>query len=297
MERRINDIEKSVKMLAHHMKKELDELKKIHDTKFDPNGSVNQRLRELEKEVMHQKKLTEVMRDVVEEDAELEIEADKLQERKFEYFDEKQDSSLDELQADEKKKLDILSRKLEKELDQLDMEQKKDLEGLRKEEQKKISTVNRKLFSSVRRVEKEQDRKLGELQEKVTNELEEDDILMASNLKKIMDMKNKLNEMEITMDKIEEFQRERDRKIEDIVMSQTTKHLGEFAKMIDQKFPELVTKDEFRRLEDEVMRRIDIIEAPDLSHIEKKFDVLERQISQLVTMIRDVYNKLPAVVE
>jgi hypothetical protein len=297
MEKRIDDIEKSVKILAHHMKKELDELKKIHETKFDPDGSVTQRLRELEKEVMHQKKLTEALRDVVEEDTELEIEADKLQERKFEYFDEKQVSGLAELQADEKKKLDILSRKLEKELDELDTSEKKDLEQVRKEEQKKINTVNRKLFSGIHKVEKGQGKKLVELQEKVTNELEEDDVLMASNLKKIMDMKNKLNEMEFTMDKIEEFQRERDRKIEDIVMSQTTKHLGEFAKMIDQKFPELMTKEEFRKLEDEVMKRIDIIEAPDLSHIEKKVDVLERQVSQLVTMIRDVYNKLPAVVE
>lgn len=242
VEKRIDELEKSVKALAIHMKNELAKLERLRETKFEPEGSVSQRLRELEKEVLHQKTLTERLKNVVEEDIELGLTMDKIHDRDI---------------AESEKSYKAEMKKLDE------------------TEAKKIEEIGRKY---------------GE-------EFEEDEALMASNMKKLMEMRQKLDNMEAVMGKLEQFQSEKEMEIEQAVSKYTTKELAEFAKVIDRKFPELATKDEFRRLEDDVTKKISMIETPDLSHIERKIDVLEIKIGQIAAMVKDIYNKLPAVVE
>jgi hypothetical protein len=76
-----------------------------------------------------------------------------------------------------------------------------------------------------------------------------------------------------------------------------TKHLGEFAKVMDKKLPNIVTREEYLSFIRDADKRLRNIESPDMSHIMQRIEMLEKEISSINTMARDVYNRIPVVVE
>ena len=72
-----------------------------------------------------------------------------------------------------------------------------------------------------------------------------------------------------------------------------TKNLEEFAKSMDKRMPNLITKKEFENLmaEMEQLRKI----SP--SHLERRVEILEKKIDSIANTMKIVYNRMPMVVE
>lgn len=110
----------------------------------------------------------------------------------------------------------------------------------------------------------------------------------------------KTKEGEINFDMlITEFQKiknsvlDLERSFENKATKFITKNLEEFAKSMDKRMPNLITKKEFENLmaEMEQLRKI----SP--SHLERRVEILEKKIDSIANSMKIVYNRMPMIVE
>lgn len=74
-------------------------------------------------------------------------------------------------------------------------------------------------------------------------------------------------------------------------------HLENFAKELDKRIPELITKTEYRRDADEIKQKIQTIESPDLSPLAQRVGDVEKKLEQIIKMMQGFSTRLPVVVE
>ncbi|MFC2143218.1 hypothetical protein ACFLQN_02360 [Candidatus Aenigmatarchaeota archaeon] len=138
------------------------------------------------------------------------------------------------------------------------------------------------------------------LEKRIEKELDQEDTDKMALMKNISDVRYKVQDIESNIEKfdnIHQKQQSTQRNIEELVNRHLVKELSKFAADIDKKYPELATRFDLEKFQTQIRKKIEMIEVPDMSHIESKVVDLERKISRLVLMIEDIYNKLPAVVE
>jgi len=75
------------------------------------------------------------------------------------------------------------------------------------------------------------------------------------------------------------------------------KNLEEFARTIDKKLPEYVTKDEYRRYYYDVSRKLERIEAPDISAIEQRMQEVELDLLNIAKMVKGLGTRMPIIIE
>jgi len=75
------------------------------------------------------------------------------------------------------------------------------------------------------------------------------------------------------------------------------KNLEEFARTIDKKLPEYVTKDEYRRAYYDVSRKLERIEAPDISSIEQRMQEVELDLLNIAKMVKGLGTRMPIIIE
>lgn len=140
---------------------------------------------------------------------------------------------------------------------------------------------SRNLLNNERRMETLEDevKKLEEIRQL----LQDESAFRASMEKKLRDMETR--------------QRERPAVPETEISAIVARRLEEFARVLDRKFPELVTRDEFAKFAADVDGRIRYIEAPDTAAIEKRIDSVERKLDSLVSVLKDLLDRMPVVVE
>ncbi len=76
-----------------------------------------------------------------------------------------------------------------------------------------------------------------------------------------------------------------------------TQQLNEFAKNMDRKIPNIVSKEEYKREIADLNHRLKNVEAPDLAPLGYRVDRLEKQLTEVAGMIRGLHNRVPVVVE
>ena len=76
-----------------------------------------------------------------------------------------------------------------------------------------------------------------------------------------------------------------------------TQQLNEFAKSIDRRLPNIVSREEYLRQVADMQQRLRNIEAPDLAPLGARVERLERKIEEIAGMMRGMYNRIPIVVE
>ncbi len=224
MEKRITELEESVKVLAKYMKTELEKVEQLKHQ--DHRAPVEDKVAMMSAEVAEMRKL-------LEKQAQYAFKEHELTEAK--------EKSLEELLND----VEPLERRLEKEMDDEDVE--------RVSIDKNISDVRQRI---------------AELENNV----------------------RKLAELEVREENLS-------RNVEKISQRFLAAGLAEFSKDLDRMYPTLATKTEFEKFAAQLERKIDTIEVPDMSHIERKVNDLENKVLRLLNIVEDIYNRLPAVVE
>lgn len=81
------------------------------------------------------------------------------------------------------------------------------------------------------------------------------------------------------------------------VMDVITQQLNEFAKTLDKRIPDIMTKDEFARSLAEIKTRLQHVKAPDLTPLALRVEQLEREVANISNMMHSMYNRVPIVVE
>ena len=76
-----------------------------------------------------------------------------------------------------------------------------------------------------------------------------------------------------------------------------TQQLNEFAKSMDRRLPNVVSREEYMRQIADLNQRMRTIEAPDLSPLGSRVERLERKIEEVASMMRQMYDRVPIVVE
>ncbi len=76
-----------------------------------------------------------------------------------------------------------------------------------------------------------------------------------------------------------------------------TQQLNEFAKSMDRRIPNIVSREEYMRQVADLNQRMRTVEAPDLSPLGARVERLEQKIEEVAAMMRQMYNRVPIVVE
>ncbi|HLD38821.1 MAG TPA: hypothetical protein VJB05_00740, partial [archaeon] len=76
-----------------------------------------------------------------------------------------------------------------------------------------------------------------------------------------------------------------------------TQQLNEFAKSIDRRLPNIVSREEYLRQITDVQQRLRNIESPDLAPLGARVERLEKKLEEIASMMRGMYNRIPIVVE
>ncbi|GEM_PF-5291803 len=80
-------------------------------------------------------------------------------------------------------------------------------------------------------------------------------------------------------------------------MNIITEQLNEFARTMDRRMPDLMTKDEFLVSLAGIKAKMQNIQAPDLRPMALRVEQLEREVGNISNMMHAMYNRLPIVVE
>ncbi len=80
-------------------------------------------------------------------------------------------------------------------------------------------------------------------------------------------------------------------------MDLITKQLHEFAKSLDSKVPDLVTKDEFEERLSGIKLKLQDVVAPDMRPLARRIEQLELELGNISNMMHAMYNRVPIVVE
>lgn len=76
-----------------------------------------------------------------------------------------------------------------------------------------------------------------------------------------------------------------------------TKELGEFASVMDKRFPRLASRDDFERFAAEVLSKVEKIEAPDISPLLRRIEEMEKRFDDLNRLLGQVASRMPLVME
>jgi len=127
--------------------------------------------------------------------------------------------------------------------------------------------------------------------ERVVGEMKE----KYSGIQKLEHMDFEKVEQEITAfrESIKNAEREMHLKVMDVI----TQQLNEFAKTLDKRIPDIMTKDEFARSLAEIKTRLQHVQAPDLTPLALRVGQLEREVVNISNMMHSMYNRVPIVVE
>jgi chromosome segregation ATPase len=127
---------------------------------------------------------------------------------------------------------------------------------------------------------------------KLMNIIEDEKRKRASILKNVQELEN-----EIDLLRKEKTKELIGKEIEDKFNKAIVKQLGKFAKVMDNRLPNIVTREEYISFIKDVDKRLQSIKPLDFSHLIRRIEMLENQINEINTIARDVYNRIPVIVE
>ena len=130
---------------------------------------------------------------------------------------------------------------------------------------------------------------------KTEKEVEEEGAILAAVDKKIRDMDLLTKDIEARIEHAAKL--DPDKALEAKATKIFTKHLDDFSRVMDRRFPSLVTRDDMYKTISDINSRLDNIEAPDLAPLAQKVDYLEKKIGSIYDMLKSISSRIPVIVE
>jgi len=119
-----------------------------------------------------------------------------------------------------------------------------------------------------------------------------------SGLKEMNDMMQKIKSLEnVDISKVSNRLQDMESNMKMQTVKLLTQQLNEFAKSLERRLPNIVSREEYMRQIADINQRMRTIEAPDLSPLGARVGRLEKKIEEIAVMMRSMYNRVPIVVE
>ena len=119
-----------------------------------------------------------------------------------------------------------------------------------------------------------------------------------SGLREMNDMMQKIKSLEnVDISKVSNRLQDMESNMKMQTVKLLTQQLNEFAKSLERRLPNIVSREEYMRQIADINQRMRTIEAPDLSPLGARVGRLEKKIEEIAVMMRSMYNRVPIVVE
>jgi len=167
--------------------------------------------------------------------------------------------------------------------------------AIHKSMDKRMQNVERemqKTYMAENAEEKADVRNIADRLSQISNLLDDERSKRANLVNNVHELENEMNDI-----RKEKSKSLIDKEVEDKLNREIVKHMSEFAKAMDKRLPSIVSREEYMSFIKDVDNRLRNVESPDLTHLFQRIEMLEQKISQINTMTKDIYNRIPIIVE
>lgn len=133
--------------------------------------------------------------------------------------------------------------------------------------------------------------------QKSESSTEEKAVILASIDKKMQDTDLLSKDLQAKLEYLEKIEKDMDRKLDEKALKIFTKQLEDFSRVMERRFPSLVTKDELYTTVSGLKEKLQSIESPDLAPLAQKVDFLEKRVESIYELLKHVSNRIPVIVE
>ncbi|MBS3053060.1 MAG: hypothetical protein J4469_01020, partial [Candidatus Aenigmarchaeota archaeon] len=76
-----------------------------------------------------------------------------------------------------------------------------------------------------------------------------------------------------------------------------TKQLEDLSRIMDKRYPSLVTRDDLHKSISEIKRQLEAVESPNIAVLAEQVDYLEKKVEATYNMLKSISNRIPVIVE
>ncbi len=216
------------------------------------------------------------------------------EERKIEEYSSKLESIRTQVEkkiAEYSSKMESMKNEMEKNHQESEKRSTQAGKELGKEFEQKLGQIN------------DIDKRIGSIEEdlkiihRTEKDVEEGSVIMASVDKKMADLELFSKDMQAQIEYMKSVENKLEKSLDSRATKMFTKQLEDMSRIMDKRFPTLVTREDVSRHISEINKRLGTIETPDMSPLTEKVDYLEKKVEAIYNMLKSVSSRIPVIVE
>ncbi len=133
--------------------------------------------------------------------------------------------------------------------------------------------------------------------QKSEKQIEEESVILSSIDKKMSDLEMFAKDTQAKMGYIKSVEGKLDKALDARATKIFTKQLEDLSRIMDKRYPSLVTRDDLHKSISEIKRQLEAVESPNLAVLGEKVDYLEKKVEAIYAMMKSISNRIPVIVE
>jgi|GEM_PF-3146704 len=121
--------------------------------------------------------------------------------------------------------------------------------------------------------------------------------ILSSLSEEIKRIEQTMNAQRAEIENLLRAERQAERELEARATRIVTKELAEFASLMDKRFPHMVSRSEFDKLNAEILARVQRIEAPDTRPMLQRLQEMEKRTEDFYRILQQIASRMPLVME
>lgn len=226
------------------------------------------------------------------------------------------EDSMKKISHPEERKIEEYSKKLEtirSEMEKKTAEYSSKMESIKNQMEKNYQESEKRSTQAGKELGKEFEQKLGQIKDidkrigsieedlktihRTEKNVEEESVIIASIDKKMADLELFSKDMQAQIEYMKTVENKLDKSLDARATKMFTKQLEDMSRIMDKRFPTLITREDVSRHLAEINKRLDTIEAPDMAPLTEKVDYLEKKVEAIYNMLKNISNRIPVIVE
>ena len=133
--------------------------------------------------------------------------------------------------------------------------------------------------------------------QKSEKQTEEEAVIISSIAKKMSDLEMFAKDTQANMGYIKSVEGKLDKALDAKATRIFTKQLEDLSRIMDKRYPSLVTRDDLHKSISEIKRQLEAVESPNIAVLAEQVDYLEKKVEATYNMLKSISNRIPVIVE
>ena len=133
--------------------------------------------------------------------------------------------------------------------------------------------------------------------QKSEKQAEEEAVIISSIDKKMSDLEMFAKDTQANMGYIKSVEGKLDKALDAKATRIFTKQLEDLSRIMDKRYPSLVTRDDLHKSISEIKRQLEAVESPNIAVLAEQVDYLEKKVEATYNMLKSISNRIPVIVE